>query len=53
MIDTSIPSRRKIDIEAVKVEQEKWEDWTAYCPVCKRTITGTLQQLKEHKHDGR
>lgn len=43
-----IKSVIKVDEIAVKKEIEAQTDWSAYCPVCKKQITGTLNELRKH-----
>lgn len=39
------------DPDAVKKFNAETPTWTAVCPVCHVSLTGTVSQLKEHKHD--
>lgn len=39
-----------IDEAAIKKVHEEWKTWTAQCPVCKVELTGTLAELRNHKH---
>lgn len=48
----SIKSRRdvEVDTEAVRKLLTEAKDWTATCPVCHVTLTGSIAELKAHKH---
>lgn len=41
---------RKVDKEEIKKINETAQDWTAVCPVCHVTLTGTMGDLRKHKH---
>lgn len=43
-----IKSRREIDEVTIKKEIEAATDWSAQCPICKKTITGSLADLRKH-----
>lgn len=45
-----IPSQIVVDTEAVKKAQYEATNWTAVCKICGVELTGTISQLKEHKH---
>ena len=45
-----IKSLREIDETAVKKFNEEATNWTATCPVCGEKLTGTLSELRKHKH---
>ena len=47
----SVVLEKLFDQDKVKEFNAASKDWTATCPVCKVTFTGTLKELKEHKHD--
>lgn len=43
-----IKSRYVVDEVEVKKINEERPTWTATCPICKRELTGTLAQLRNH-----
>lgn len=44
-------SRKQIDTALVAKLNNEAQDWTAVCPVCGKALTGTIAELKKHKHD--
>ena len=45
-----IKSVRCIDEDAAKRLNEEATDWTATCPICGEVLTGTMAELRKHKH---
>lgn len=45
-----IKSLKCIDEAEVKAINEKAPDWTGTCPICGAVLTGTLAELRKHKH---
>ncbi len=41
---------RQVDPEEVKKVNEAAPDWTGTCRVCGAHLTGTLEELRKHKH---
>lgn len=39
-----------IDTAEVKRLNEEAKDWTSVCPVCGEVLTGTISELRKHKH---
>lgn len=39
-----------INTNEVKRLNEEATDWTATCPICHVTLTGTPEELRKHKH---
>lgn len=48
MIDSRLG--RCIDTAKVKEINEKANDWSAICPICGERLTGTIDELRAHKH---
>lgn len=42
-------TRIVIDEAVVKKFNEDQKDWTAFCRVCKKEISGSLAELRSHK----
>lgn len=47
----NIKSHRVVDEVEVARLQNEATNWTATCTVCGAELTGTICQLKAHKHD--